>query len=264
MAVGVTHTNRAAKRFRVGYLLLGVLVIVAAAAVVWQMSDDDSSTAAPTAAWSQWAPDAALGVNAILPIADHVSRGYRFANGDQLVSVKASYPGKVGDLDPNAVRAKTLDVSTVVVATTAPDGQVSYSAAFPTYPSTVEFQLCGDSSNCALPASAGGPTAETQKLLHQEGLELALYTFHYIPELSRIIEIFPPGPDGTQSRAVVLSSDQLQPALTAPLAATLPPQLTADQQSAIDQLMDGSSYDYQYQQLYDGTFQMVLSVPKSQ
>ena len=65
--------------------------------------------------------------------------------------IKASYPGHVGELDPSAVRAKTLDVSTLVIANTAPDGQVSYTAGFPTFPTTVEYQLCGASPKCRIP-----------------------------------------------------------------------------------------------------------------
>ena len=257
MAVGV-KPQRTTDRFTIGYVILGVAVVIAALVLAVQLGDSKTTVAPDT--WSAWKPNPALGVNGIVEIADHVGQRYTLADGNQLVVIKASYPGHVGELDPSAVRAKTLDVSTLVIANTAPDGQVSYTAGFPTFPTTVEYQLCGASPKCRIP---GGMTAKTQAKLHREGLELALYTFHYIPELTNVVEIFPPGPGGKPSRAVVLGSSQLAAVLQAPLGATLPAKPVAGEQASISRLMTASTYDYLYQQLYDGTFQMVLSTPNS-
>ena len=106
-------------------------------------------------------------------------------------------------------------------------------------------------------------TAKTQAKLHREGLELALYTFHYIPELTNVVEIFPPGPGGSPAARWCSDRPSLAAVLQAPLASTLPAQPVAGEQASINRLMTASTYDYLYQQLYDGTFQMVLSTPNS-
>jgi len=51
------------------------------------------------------------------------------------------------------------------------------------------------------------------------------------------------------------------PLVARPLADTLPAQITASRQQQIDQFMDPVTFSYTYQQLFDGSYHMVLSPP---
>ncbi len=257
-AGGVSAPISHHRRFRVAYGLLILIVGIAGAVLGWELQGSSSTTSPPR--WSAWEPSVS-GVNAIFDIADHVGAQYRTADGRQLTIIKANFPGRVGKLDPAAVRADTLPVSTVVYAQTNPQtGQVTYSVGIPTFPTTVEYQLCGVSTRCAIPAQDGGGSA-AQPDLHREGLALALYTLHYIPSLDTVVEILPPRSPGAASLAVVFRRLDIAPLVARPLAATLPAQITAARQQQIDQFMDPVTFSYTYQQLFDGSYQMVLSPP---
>lgn len=246
------------RRFAVAYVVLALLMGVAGGVLGYELQSKPA--APPLPQWSAWQPST-NSINAIFEIAGHVGVQYHLPDGSQLAIVKANFPGKVGKLDPAAVRADTIEVSTIALAETDASGQVSYAESFPTFPTTVEYQLCGLSANCGVP---GGPTAVSQRLLHQEGLELALYTLYYIPGVQHVVEILPPGP-GVPSRAALFTRGDatMDVLLAQPLAATIPPTVTADNQKIVDQAMRSSTYAYNYQQLFDGSFQMVLSIPNS-
>lgn len=257
---GVTPPPAAShrRRFAVAYGLLAIAMGVAGGVLGYQLQSKPHVTPPQ---WSAWQPDT-NSINAIFEIAGHVGVQYHLPNGAQLAIVKANFPGKVGKLDPAAVRADTIEVSTIALAETDSSGQVSYAASFPTFPTTVEYQLCGLSAHCGI---AGGPTTLSQQLLQREGLELALYTLYYIPGVEHVVEIMPPGPGKTPSQAVLFTrgDTNMEVLMAQPLAATLPPRVTPEQQQIVSNAMRSSTYAYSYQQLFDGSFQMVLSIPHS-
>jgi hypothetical protein len=245
-------------RFRLAYAVLAACLMIAAGVLAYEIAPT-SSSAARTDTWSRWQPTLP-GVAAVLDIANHVGAEYRLANGQQLSRVKAGYPGTAGVIDPSAPAEIRIPVSTIALALTDAAGQTSYQVV-PAYPATIEYQLCGPGRHCEIPAAAGGMTPQADAALRREGLELALYTFHYIPDITQVVELLPPDKPGGSSRALLLNRDTLLTNVTRPLALTMPRPPTATSQKYVNALTS-PVLDYAYQQQFDGTYQMVLSVPK--
>lgn len=253
----MTAPTHHAGRFRLAYLGLAACVI--AAAVVFGYELQPSPPPPQTAPWSNWAPSAP-GVDAVLNIADHVGAEYHLKDGRQLSLVKAGYPGHAGTVDPSAQTEIEIPVSTIALATTDASGSTTYSLV-PAAPSTIEYQLCGPGPHCQIPASDGGSTARVQAALRREALELALYTFRYVPDVSQVVELLPSATPKSPGRALLLDRIRLGPAIVAPLSATLPARIDATHQQLVDTLTS-PALAYTYQQQFDGTYQMVLSMPR--
>jgi hypothetical protein len=249
---GLTPPPRHHGRFRFAYLVLGMLAI--AGAVLFGMELQRSPAPATQAdRWSNWAP-LLPGVDGVLDIANHVGAEYHLPNGQQLSRIKAGYPGTSGRIDPSAPAEVRIPVSTIALASTDSSGQTSYTL-IPAYPTTIEYQLCGPAANCGIPSAAGGSDASVQDALHREALELALYTFHFVPDVSEVVELLPPATPKGQSRALLLDRNLLAPAIVEPLASSL-------RQQELVNAATSQALSYSYQQQFDGTYQMVLSVPK--
>lgn len=247
---GLTRQQRHHGKFRLAYLVLGALAIGGAVLFGMELQSSPSSQV-QTARWSNWAP-VLPGVDGVLDIANHVGAEYHLPDGQQLSRIKAGYPGTAGRLDPSAPAEIRIPVSTIAVATTDSSGQTSYTV-IPAYPTTIEYQLCGPGSSCQLPAAAIS-AAGVQDALHREALELALYTFHYVPDISEVVELLPPATPNGPGRALLLDRASLATAIVEPLAVTL------RQQRVVDSVAS-SALSYRYQQQFDGTYQMVLSLP---
>jgi hypothetical protein len=247
LSLGIRHRGR----FRFAYLVLGALAI--AGAVLFGMELQSSpAPSVQTVAWSNWQP-VLPGVDGVLDIANHVGAEYHLPDGQQLSRIKAGYPGTAGRLDPSAPAEIRIPVSTIAVAATDSSGQTSYTV-IPAYPTTIEYQLCGPAANCGIPSAGAGSSASVQGALHREALELALYTFHYVPDISEVVELLPPVTPNGSGRALLLDRASLAPAIVEPLAVTL-------RQRAVVASVASSALSYSYQQQFDGTYQMVLSLP---
>jgi hypothetical protein len=249
------------RRFRLAYTVLAVVVAVAGVALGYELLPSTSSSARSTSGtWSAWQPQLP-GVAAVLDIANHVGPEYRLPNGQQLSRVKAGYPGTAGVIDPSSPAEIRIPVNTIALALTDAAGQTSYEVS-PAYPTTIEYQLCGPGHNCQIPPSAGGGTPKVEAALHREALELALYTFRYVPDIGQVVELLPPDAPGGRSRALLLNrgDPNLAASLVQPPSVTLPTPPTAASQRYVNALTS-PVLDYAYQQLFDGTYQMVLSIP---
>jgi hypothetical protein len=172
-------------------------------------------------------------------IANFVAPFYRASPGNQLAVVR------VVNLESQAAQAAA---SAAANGTTAPPATDSVQVAVrPSETSTqlgllpgntVAYSLCGLGTKCAI--AVGKPSTNRLLLLRREALELALYTFKYMPQTNNVVAILPPGhteqtststkrPPAANSSAstpvaiaVLFVRQEVQPLLNRPLDHTLP------------------------------------------
>ena len=245
-------------KFWIAYAVLGLLLVSAGIGLGYELQSHPKQQ---SVAWSSWSPSVP-GVGGVVEIASHVAGSYRLPDGEQLSRIKASYPGTAGTVDPSAPDVIRIPVTSIALASTDSTGQTSYDL-LPGYPSTIEYQLCGSGPKCQISDVDGGPTAQTAQALRRQALELSLYTFRYIPEISQVLVLMPPGARGAQPQAVLMEAGgPINLLLSQPLSLSLPP---GESSTATQHLVDSltaPSFAYSYQQLFDGTYQMVLSLPR--
>jgi hypothetical protein len=259
-------------------LAVGALVIAGAIAVGGR-----PGTRAP-AEWSQWSPPdpGALGAR---DIADFVAPFYRISSVDQLAVVTV--------VNLESAAAATAAQQAAANGTTSPASNGLQVAVRPSPTSsavsllggnTIAYNLCGmRGKNCAI--GVGGPSANRLLLLRREALELALYTFKYIPGTQNVVAILPPGhtqqtsiltkklPTSDSSStpkvidiAVLFARPELQPLLTHPLSASLGegPSPTVAQMAKgpdaglVDQVTARGLFSEQLQTAQDGSSLIVL------
>ena len=144
-------------------------------------------------------------------IADYVSGRYKLnASGDQLLAIVAERPRdhaqheglrRLDDRDPHVGVEPELQ----------PDHHTK---------GNVQMQLCGLGSECAI--TRGTATAARERLTRREALELALYTFKYVPSVNALIAYMPPPPGQTPQTLLYLERANLKDQLDQPLSKTLP------------------------------------------
>lgn len=191
--------------------LIGIAIgAIALAIVLFARGGDHGSSG-----WSDWRPSG-QGAAAAQEIANHVAPDYRLPNGAQLVTVKGGAL-KIADLPAHIAKREASGATAIL------EGDA------------VLYTLCGDGPRCAIP---GTPSGERALLLDREGLELALYSFHYLGS-DNVVELLPPSyptpplakPGAkpkvvrvkAQSTAMLFRRADYAPALSQPLDATLPP-----------------------------------------
>ena len=245
-------------RFALVYVGLTVLAGIAAAAFVILVARPD---AAPAPKWSAWEPtgsDAAM----TKQIADRVAKGYRDDVGDQMAialsgppTVTAGSSEGTGDIPVRAIAIRP-DTSTGLAEEDDVDIVDSSSSH--------QYILCGLGTNCSI--SSGTPSAERHALLRREAMELALYTFKYVPSVDSVTVFLPPRPDAAAApTAVFLKRSDLAAELDQPLAKTLEPttptigQLQGAELAAVNRITRPRLYQYEYTQAQDGSAVLVLS-----
>jgi hypothetical protein len=230
-------------RFVLGAVLgLGLAAIVATVALVVNGPTAQSD-------WSAWKPSDG-GTSGAAEIANHVSATYRSPDGQQLVAVKAG-PLKVADLDLN-----------VAVQKNSGDYQVFSGTG-------VRYVMCGLGPNCSI--AQGKPSVERGLLLQREALELALYSFEYLPDVKFVVAFLPPKPgeDPTQGKALFFQKDDVGQALDRPLAATLPSPppsfdgLRASDVDAVERFAGKDVHCFAYRVGQDVSAYLVLSPPRA-
>jgi hypothetical protein len=182
--------------------LLGMAVCAIAAFVLLVATSRDGGPAL-AANWSQWEPGTARMVDGAQEIADHVGREYRLDGGEQLVSI----------------RSAALELGVAV------------------RPSGGEIQLLeGDGLRFELEGASGTGTEERDRLLRREALELALYSFRYLDDVTMVAVLLP------QADAVFYRPGDLLDELQVPLDRTLSPKtprpstMSKDEASRVDSL----------------------------
>jgi hypothetical protein len=243
---------------------------------------------APAAAWSAWAPVEG-GLQGAQEIADYVAPFYRISSTDQLAVVT------VVDLESAAQQATAAQAAASGTTTPAPSGALQV-AVHPSADSsaisllggnTIAYDLCGvGGHNCSI--GVGTPSSSRLLLLRREALELALYTFHYLPSTENVVALLPPGhaisqptsvlsptlPTSTASAtttpvnlAILFQRAELAPLLEVPLRESLPEQVpptvaqmpSAPEAGLVEQATARGMFTEQIQQAQDGSSLLVLN-----
>jgi hypothetical protein len=190
-------------RFGLIYGALGAIVVAAiAGGVVFA-----NRSIHPSPAWSSWKPNGG-GLGAAQKIADHVAQRYRLPNGSQLVDVISKAPS----LSPPS--SGTLPLHYVAIKGTKGSGDQVYPVSGT---NSVMYSLCGLGTGCAI--ASGKPSPERGLLVRREILELALYTFRYVPGVENVIAFIPPALG--KQYVVYLRRSDLAAELKQPLTTTL-------------------------------------------
>jgi hypothetical protein len=241
-------------RFALLYGALTAVLVVAIVGVVIVARRPGPPKPQP---WSSWKPQSGSVTKMTQEIADHVAPRYKAnAAGDQLVAI---LPG-----DPEVTRGtKVTKISAIGFLRSA--NATQFDRVVRTS-GNVQDQFCGIGSECSI--AKGAPNA--QRLVRREALEVALYTFKYVPAVNAVIAYMPP-PAGSQPNTLLyLERSNLSHELSTPLARTLPvdaPPLPADpdkkESAVIDRLTIPVEYSFQFQSLNDGTEALVLTPTSS-
>jgi hypothetical protein len=205
--------------------------------------------------WSTWKPKTGSTANMMKEIADHLAAEYKLSSsGDQLLAIVTSKP----EITRNT---KVSDVSTIAIRTSA--SSQNFSRIIPTK-GNMQVQLCGLGSECSI--ERGTATAARERLTRREALELALYTFKYVPSVNALIAYMPPPPGQTPQTLLYLERGSLSDELKQPLSKTLPlskpplPSKSDPKESAtIDRLTLPVEYSFGYQPLSNGTDAIILT-----
>jgi hypothetical protein len=239
--------QRHRRRFFVIYGVLGLALAAAIAGMVVYAGRSIN----PGPAWSSWKPSGG-GLGAVKQIAGHVSPGYRLPDGHQLVDVIAR---------SSAVSSGGQTIPIPLIVTRGPKGKVDQITQVGS-DDTFMLSLCGLGESCSI--ATGKPSVQRGTLVRREILEMALYTFKYVPGAKRVVAFMPPTPGATTSYVVYLQKDDLKPELKSPLTRTLPPkvplanQITAHEQARVDALTESKIYKFGLSQTQQGEPVLVL------
>jgi len=206
-------------------------------------------------AWSTWKPTSTGTAARTKEIADHIAAQYKLNRaGEQLLAIIPSKP----EITRNT---KVADVSTIAIRTSA--SSQNFSRIVPTS-GNMQMQLCGLGSECAI--ERGTASAARERLTRREALELALYTFKYVPSVNALIAYMPPPPGQTPQTLLYLERSNLSAELSKPISKTLPlatPPLTSQadpkESATIDRLTLPVEYSFGYQPLANGTDALILT-----
>ena len=237
--------------FRVRFLVVYGVLGLALGGAIAGVAVYANRSIHPAPAWSAWRPRGG-GLGAAKQIGTHVGAAYRLPSGNQLVDVIAKAPS----VSPGKT---TVPIRYVAVRT-----QGKQYDTFDVSPSTsVMYSLCGLGPSCAI--ATGTPSVARGRLVRREILELALYTFKYVPGMQSVIAFMPPAA-GTQPKYVVyLRKGDLAQELKVPLADTLrsktplPNSIPAREVTLVDAVTDPKYFSYSLSQTQLGDAVLVLA-----
>lgn len=230
------------KRFIVIYAILGLALAAAIAGVAIYAGRSIS----PAPSWSSWKPSGG-GQGAAKQIAAHVSSRYRLPDGNQLVDVFSKPPS----VSPSS--NATVPIHYVVVR--GGKGGTNEEAEL-TSTNSVMYSLCGLGTSCSI--ATGKPSVERGTLVRREILELALYTFKYVPGIKHVIAFMPPQPGMQPKYVVYLRESDLKERLKVPLTETLgpkvplPKRIPAREVRTIDATTEPRVYSFSLSQTQNG------------
>ncbi|MFZ1878934.1 MAG: hypothetical protein WAU41_02095 [Gaiellaceae bacterium] len=247
-ALGGSKVDRHRQLFRLAYGVLALAFWVSIGGFVLLITRPNHSAAVP---WSTWKPDA-QGLPGAREIGLRIASGYKSANGTQLVAVQEHSP-QVQGLKLEAIGVRRLNAG----------GQIDpYIGLFRT-DKTLIYAFCGLQSNCSI---EGSSTAQSQRALRREALELSLYAFKYLRGVDQVVSLLQPVKDSGTS-AVFLRKSDLKAELESPLRDTLPlaspPVVTANdpkEAAAIDALTSQATFPAHFEPLPDGDAILVLDI----
>ncbi len=234
--------------FRLAYGVLALAFWLSVAGFVVLLTRPNHS--APIA-WSEWKPDT-QGLPGAREIGLRIASGYKSANGTQVVAVQ-EHGAQVQGLKLEAIGVRRLNSS----------GQINPYIGLFRADNTLIYAFCGLQASCAI---EGSSTAQSQRALRREALELSLYTFKYLHGFDQVVSLLQAEKGGGTS-AVFLRKSDLKPELASPLRDTLPPAsppvVTANdsaEAAAIDALTSEATFPAHFEPLPDGDAILVLDV----
>ncbi|HET8755296.1 MAG TPA: hypothetical protein VFM58_04770, partial [Solirubrobacteraceae bacterium] len=237
-------------RARFGFLwgvLAGVAVCAVALAGLLVATAENDSGPPLARDWSPWKPSTANMFAGAEEIADHLSRQYQLDSGQQLAAIQSG-PLQYG-LEPIGVAVQPRGGQVEVL-----DGP------------GVLYGL-----NVLDEDDKSTDTHTRDRLLKREALELALYSFRYLDDITMVAVALPAADtgDGTkQSRAIFYRPGDLLAQLQVPLAKTLPgttprpKTLSKAEAGRIDSLVLRNQFDSSIQPLDGRRRYLVLSEPE--
>lgn len=260
-------------RARFGFAtgVLAGCAVAAAVLLVMLLSGDDAPRGAPASDgglasnWSPWHPRSTTSISGAQEIAKKIGGAYKDDRAKTLSIVEGG---------PIALN-KTLPVS-VAIPSTAGRFTIVQGAG-------VQYKLAGFGKDGRLRGSA--PSAQRRRLLRREALELSLYSFRYLPDVTMVVTLLPPAPKGEQvhprqaktakqaagkdyqRQALFFRPGDLRKQLERPLAetmATAAPKIDAlagAEARRIDKLTLSNLFTYEHIQQQDGSIYLVLDRP---
>ena len=240
------------RRFRMAYGALGLLAVVAIAAFVGLLLRGGPADPRP---WSVFAP-AAADIGAAQEIAAFVESRYLAEDGTPLVDVSADWL---------SLQGKAIEF----VSTERPDLNGRTDQLLVPVTQSVRFGLCGEGEKCAI--TNGDPSPERLRYLSRASLELALYTFRYMPLVESVVAYLPP-PEGTEPTwALFFQRADFVALLDAPiddLIAPTPPAsasaMTAEDVALVDELTVPLRFSYEFWETENGETVLKLVAPTDQ
>jgi hypothetical protein len=235
-------------QFRLAYGVLALAFWLSVAGFVLLLARPNHSK---PVVWSAWRPST-QGLDGAHQIALRVAPKYKGANGAELVAVQEHGP-QVQGLRLEAIGVRRLNQG----------GQIDPYIGLFHADKTLIYAFCGLQSNCA---TQGEQTAEQQRMLRREALELSLYAFRYLRDVDQVVSLVDTAKDGSTS-AVFLRKSDLEPELKHPLRDTLPlttpPAVNATdgkESAVIDALTLRNTFPSHFESLPDGDAILVLDV----
>jgi hypothetical protein len=240
-------------RGRFGFVfgaLAGVAVCAAALAIVLATTSSDSGVKLAEN-WSAWKPESGEPIAAAQEIAEHVGAEYQRDNGDQLVNV-----------DAGPIQVQGLPAGVAIRPRGAPIELLDGAGLL------YVFDGFGDQG-----ALEGKPTEARGSLLRREALELALYSFRYVDDVTMVAVMLPPRrPEEDKEQevnrqALFYRPGDLLPHLQVPLDHTLtgrpprPKAMTAGEAALIDSLTLDHLFLSEWRSAAGGTPYLVLREP---
>ena len=242
-------------RFVIVYGALAVIVGLAVAALGVLVTRPE---AAPSPRWSAWQPTGSDTAKA-KQIADHVSTTYRQANGQQMTTALVGPP----TVSAASTAGGDIPVRAIAVRPDTSTGKKEESdISIINAQNSLMFLLCGLGQNCSI--IGGKPSVARHALLRREALELALYTFKYVPSVDSI-SVFLPPPKGAVSKptSVFVRKGDLRAELAKPLTMTVGAKtptvgkMSKPELATVNRITSPRLYSYQYQQAQDGSAVLV-------
>jgi hypothetical protein len=195
-------------------------------------------------------------------IATMVSKRYRAQDGGQLAAALAGPPVIVSNQPEGSTQ---ILVRTIAITPDQPSGGAASDrdVVIVDGDTSVQYVLCGYGQNCSI--AKGQPSVERHTLLRREALELALYTFKYLPGIDSVSVFLPPRPDGAAAPTMVfLEREDLASELSKPLEKTLSAEtpkigkISTDELERVNRDTGKRLYQYDYTQAQDGSAVMLL------
>ncbi len=165
-------------KFRAAYAILADVFAIAVAAFVVLLLRGGPADPRP---WSLFEP-AVADIGAAKEIAAFVESRYLFEDGTPLVDVSADWL---------TLQGKQVEF----VSIERPDINGRADQLLTPVSSSVRFGLCGEGLKCAITKGEASP--ERLRYLSRASVELAAYTFTYMPQVESVVAYLPP-PEGTE------------------------------------------------------------------